>query len=93
MFTFIEKRRKLKTPYPTLPSLQFIYHTAVPYEPNHTVTRTPSNKLLLKTYTLKAIDEINKKFGSHTIHLLSSGPFEKKDRRYTTCWNELLVVG
>lgn len=47
----------------------------------------------------KAIDEINRKFGKHTIRLgcvKTNGIWQMKQlrrsKRYTTCWDELLVV-
>ena len=49
---------------------------------------------------MEAIDQINQKHGRHTIRPLRMG-FEQKWRmrqerlsqRFTTCWDELLVVG
>ena len=49
---------------------------------------------------MKAIDEINRKFGKDTIHfggVKAEGVWKmkqtKKSRNYTTNWNELLIVG
>jgi DNA polymerase V len=48
---------------------------------------------------MEVMDNINAKFGRHTLKLASAGVkqswFTKSDRRsprYTTCWNELLTV-
>ncbi len=48
---------------------------------------------------MKAMDDINAKFGRHTLKFASAGikqawltRTEKRSPRYTTCWNELLSI-
>ena len=60
------------------------------------LTKSPTPQLFAQepknTNILKAMDSINQKFGSKTIHLVSSGFYQKQNRCYTTCFNDILVV-
>jgi len=81
-------------------NIEALFKKNVPYKKTGItaieLTKTPTPRLFApkpkNTNALKALDAINQRFGNKTIHLLSSGFYQKNDRSYTTCWEDLLVV-